>query len=106
MCNQVCAHCHVDAGPDRQEIMTKKTMQECLTAIKNNPSLTAVDVTGGAPEMNPGFRWFIEEIKKLDKHVIVRKFALLPSLLPIKNIIIFLNFLNNIISNCFFIAIL
>jgi radical SAM/Cys-rich protein len=72
MCNQVCAHCHVDAGPDRKEIMTKETMQECLTAIKNNPSLKTVDITGGAPEMNPGFQWFVEEIKKLAKHIIVR----------------------------------
>jgi len=72
MCNQACAHCHVDAGPDRKEIMNKKTMQECLTVIKNNPLLTTVDVTGGAPEMNPDFRWFIEEIKKVAIHVIVR----------------------------------
>lgn len=72
MCNQVCAHCHVDAGPDRKEIMTKETMQECLIAIKNNPSLKTVDLTGGAPEMNPDFRWFVEEIKKLTGHVIVR----------------------------------
>jgi radical SAM/Cys-rich protein len=72
MCNQACAHCHVDAGPDRKEIMNKETMQQCLTVIKNNPSLTTVDVTGGAPEMNPDFRWFIEEIKKVANHVIVR----------------------------------
>jgi radical SAM/Cys-rich protein len=72
MCNQVCVHCHVDAGPDRKEIMTKETMQECLVAIKNNPSLKTVDITGGAPEMNPDFRWFVEEIKKLTGHVIVR----------------------------------
>jgi radical SAM/Cys-rich protein len=72
MCNQVCAHCHVDAGPDRKEIMTKETMQECLKAIKNNPSLKTVDLTGGAPEMNPDFRWFVEELKKLIGHIIVR----------------------------------
>lgn len=72
MCNQVCAHCHVDAGPDRKEIMNKKTMQECLTVIQDNLSLTTVDVTGGAPEMHPDFRWFIEEIKKVANRVIVR----------------------------------
>jgi radical SAM/Cys-rich protein len=72
MCNQVCKHCHVDAGPDRKEIMTKETMQQCLEALKNNPSLKTVDLTGGAPEMNPDFRWFVEEIKKLDRHIIVR----------------------------------
>ncbi|CAN5312841.1 arsenosugar biosynthesis radical SAM protein ArsS [soil metagenome] len=72
MCNQVCKHCHVDAGPDRKEIMSKETMQLCLDALKNNPSLKTVDITGGAPEMNPQFRWFVEAIKKLDRHVIVR----------------------------------
>eukprot|EP00897_Mesotaenium_endlicherianum_P002799 jgi/Mesen1/2547/ME001615S01638 len=46
MCNQVCKHCHVDAGPDRKEIMTKETMQQCLEALKNNPSLKTVDLTG------------------------------------------------------------
>jgi radical SAM/Cys-rich protein len=72
MCNQVCKHCHVDAGPDRKEIMTRETMQQCLDALNNNPNLKIVDLTGGAPEMNPDFRWFVEEIKKLDRHIIVR----------------------------------
>ena len=72
MCNQVCKHCHVDAGPDRKEIMTRETMQLCLDALSNNPQLKTVDLTGGAPEMNPDFRWFVEEIKKLGRHVIVR----------------------------------
>ncbi|MDE3142940.1 MAG: arsenosugar biosynthesis radical SAM protein ArsS [Bacteroidota bacterium] len=72
MCNQVCKHCHVDAGPDRKEIMTKETMQQCLIALENNPELKTVDLTGGAPELNPNFRWFVEEIKKLNRHVIVR----------------------------------
>jgi radical SAM/Cys-rich protein len=72
MCNQVCTHCHVDAGPDRKEIMTIETMQQCLDALKNNPSLKTVDLTGGAPEMNPHFRWFVEEIQKLGRDVLVR----------------------------------
>lgn len=72
MCNQTCAHCHVDAGPDRKEIMTRETMQQCLLALKNNEQLKVVDLTGGAPEMNPDFRWFVEEIKKLNRHVMVR----------------------------------
>lgn len=72
MCNQVCKHCHVDAGPDRKEVMTKETMQQCLEVLKNNPSLKTVDLTGGAPEMNPDFRWFVSAIKQLDRHVIVR----------------------------------
>lgn len=72
MCNQVCRHCHVDAGPDRKEIMTMETMQQCINMLQQNPSLKTVDITGGAPEMNPNFRWFVEEIAKLDKHIIVR----------------------------------
>ena len=64
MCNQVCAHCHVDAGPDRKEIMTIKTMQECLNVIKKTGAHT-LDLTGGAPEMNPNFKWFVEEAAKL-----------------------------------------
>ena len=72
MCNQVCKHCHVDAGPDRKEIMTRETMQQCLDVLAANSSFTTVDLTGGAPELNPDFRWFVEEIKKLNKHIIVR----------------------------------
>jgi len=71
MCNQVCKHCHVDAGPDRKEIMTQETMQLCLDILKNTPIKT-VDLTGGAPEMNPNFRWFVKEIKALGKHIIDR----------------------------------
>lgn len=72
MCNQVCKHCHVDAGPDRKEIMTRETMALCLQVLAANPSFTTVDITGGAPEMNPGFRWFVEQVKQLGRHVIVR----------------------------------
>ncbi|TDH21682.1 radical SAM/Cys-rich domain protein [Segetibacter sp. 3557_3] len=72
MCNQVCKHCHVDAGPDRKEIMTRSTMQQCLEVLRAHPQLTTVDLTGGAPEMNPDFRWFVEEISDLGKHIIVR----------------------------------
>ncbi len=49
-----------------------ETMQLCLKALENNTSLKTVDLTGGAPEMNPDFRWFVEEITKLKRHVIVR----------------------------------
>lgn len=71
MCNQVCKHCHVDAGPDRKEIMTRETMQLCLDALDKS-DIHTVDLTGGAPEMNPDFRWFVEELSKREKHVIVR----------------------------------
>ena len=72
MCNQVCKHCHVDAGPDRKEIMTRETMQQCIDVLEVNPQLKIVDITGGAPELNVNFRWFAAEIKNLDRHVIVR----------------------------------
>jgi radical SAM/Cys-rich protein len=72
MCNQTCKHCHVDAGPDRKEIMTRETMDQCVEVLINNPSLKTVDLTGGAPEMNPLFRWFVEKIRELDRHIIVR----------------------------------
>ncbi len=72
MCNQVCAHCHVDAGPDRKEIMTTETMQQCLDVIKKTGAHT-LDLTGGAPEMNPNFRWFVEKASKAGiKDFIVR----------------------------------
>tara|TARA_B110000967_G_scaffold79680_1_gene82398 strand:- start:1961 stop:3025 length:1065 start_codon:yes stop_codon:yes gene_type:complete len=71
MCNQVCSHCHVDAGPDRKEIMTKETLHQCLDAIKKS-GINTVDLTGGAPEMNPHFRWFVEEAYKLGCKTIVR----------------------------------
>jgi radical SAM/Cys-rich protein len=71
MCNQVCDHCHVDAGPDRKEIMTRETMQLCLDAIDKTNCHT-VDLTGGAPEMNPDFRWFVEQLSAKGKKIIVR----------------------------------
>ncbi|OSY88855.1 Fe-S oxidoreductase [Tenacibaculum holothuriorum] len=72
MCNQVCAHCHVDAGPDRKEIMTIETMEQCLDVIRKTGAHT-LDLTGGAPEMNPNFRWFVEEASKAGiKDFIVR----------------------------------
>lgn len=71
MCNQTCKHCHVDAGPDRKEMMNRSTMQLCLDVLKNS-DIGVVDLTGGAPELNPDFRWLVEQIKQLGKHVMVR----------------------------------
>ncbi len=71
MCNQVCEHCHVDAGPDRQEIMTREIMQLCLDTLDKTNCHT-VDLTGGAPEMNPDFRWFVEQLSAKGKKIIVR----------------------------------
>ncbi|MTI87258.1 MAG: radical SAM/Cys-rich domain protein [Balneolaceae bacterium] len=71
MCNMTCKHCHVDAGPGRDEIMTKEIFQYCLDALDGS-EIDTVDLTGGAPEMNPHFRWFVKEVSAMGKHVIVR----------------------------------
>lgn len=72
LCNQTCAHCHVDAGPDRkEENMTRETFELCLDVLARY-DIPKVDITGGAPEMNPNFRWFVEECRKLGKHVMNR----------------------------------
>lgn len=71
MCNMSCKHCHVDAGPDRTEIMDKETFKQCLEALKHAKA-TTVDLTGGAPEMNPHFKWFVEKVAELGKRIIVR----------------------------------
>ncbi len=73
LCNQTCAHCHVDAGPDKKvENMDKATLERCLEIIAAVPTIHTVDITGGAPEMNPHFRWFVEEVRKLGKTVMNR----------------------------------
>src|ERR1700683_5027073 len=58
LCNQTCRHCHVDAGPDRREVMTRETMGWCLEALEKT-TIPSVDITGGAPELNPHFRWLV-----------------------------------------------
>ena len=71
MCNQICKHCHVDAGPDRKEIMTREVMDDCLEALDRSTAHT-VDLTGGAPEMNPDFRYLVESLSSRGKKIIVR----------------------------------
>ena len=71
LCNQTCRHCHVDAGPDRREIMDRKTIDRCLEVLTRS-SIPVVDITGGAPEMNPHFRWLVSQARQLDRHVIDR----------------------------------
>jgi radical SAM/Cys-rich protein len=71
LCNQTCRHCHVDAGPERREVMSRETMQLCLNALAKTDAPT-LDVTGGAPEMNPHFRWLVEQARALGRHVIDR----------------------------------
>jgi radical SAM/Cys-rich protein len=71
LCNQTCRHCHVDAGPDRREIMTRETAELCMRALASS-DIPVVDITGGAPELNPNFRYLVEESKRLGRHVIDR----------------------------------
>ncbi len=72
LCNQSCAHCHVDAGPDKKvENMSKATLEKCLKILETH-NIPTVDITGGAPEMNPNFRWFVTECTKMGKKVINR----------------------------------
>ncbi|HTU21980.1 MAG TPA: arsenosugar biosynthesis radical SAM (seleno)protein ArsS [Gemmataceae bacterium] len=71
LCNQTCRHCHVDAGPERREIMSRATMELCLDALAR-ADIPILDITGGAPEMNPHFRWLVAEARELGRHVIDR----------------------------------
>jgi radical SAM/Cys-rich protein len=71
LCNQTCRHCHVDAGPDRREIMSRETLAECLAVLERS-DIPVVDITGGAPELNPHFRWFVHEVRGLGRNVIDR----------------------------------
>jgi radical SAM/Cys-rich protein len=71
LCNQTCHHCHVDAGPDRTEVMTRETMGHCLAAL-DRADIPVLDVTGGAPELNPDFRWLVGRARAAGRHVIGR----------------------------------
>ena len=71
-CNQACLHCHVDSSPKRTEQMSKETVDRCLEILRDNPQIENLDLTGGAPELNPHFDYFVLEAKKLGKHVLVR----------------------------------
>lgn len=71
LCNLACKHCHVEAGPNRTEVMGRDVLEDCLKLYKEWGFQT-IDITGGAPEMNPHFRWFVEEAVKVCPDVMVR----------------------------------
>ena len=72
LCNMTCRHCHVDAGPDRSDaMMTRATVDACLRAFDQTAAHT-VDITGGAPELHPEFRYLVDEARARGKHVIDR----------------------------------
>lgn len=72
LCNQTCSHCHVDAGPTRTENMTLDTIEHILSVVRQHPGITTIDVTGGAPEMNPHFEYLVKECRVLGRKVIDR----------------------------------
>lgn len=72
LCNQACHHCHVDASPKRTEQMNRATVDRCLEVLAAHPPIAKLDITGGAPELNPDFDYFVVEARKLGKHVMVR----------------------------------
>ncbi|HID81219.1 MAG TPA: radical SAM/Cys-rich domain protein [Chromatiales bacterium] len=70
-CNQSCLHCHVNAGPNRTEMMERETIHEVLAALEAC-NIQTLDLTGGAPELNPHFRDLVRQARSLDVHVIDR----------------------------------
>ena len=71
LCNLACKHCHVEAGPNRTEVMSRDTMEHCLRVLADWGFRT-LDITGGAPEMNPDFRFLVDRGTAVGVHVIVR----------------------------------
>jgi radical SAM/Cys-rich protein len=72
LCNQACHHCHVDAGPKRTEIMTRATAERVVQLLKASDGVRIADITGGAPELNPNFRFLVEGARGSGREVIVR----------------------------------
>jgi radical SAM/Cys-rich protein len=88
-CNQACRHCHVDAGPDRTEVMPQDVVDACLSFLERS-SIPTLDITGGAPELHPGFRDIVARARAAGRHVMDRcnltitrlpKYAWLPEFL-------------------------
>ncbi len=71
LCNLSCVHCHVNAGPTRTELMTRETIDQVLALLRGN-RIQTLDLTGGAPEMNPHFRYLVSAARALGVHVIDR----------------------------------
>ncbi len=71
VCNMTCLHCHVDAGPDRRESMSRAALERCLDVLASC-DIPTVDITGGAPELHPDFRYLVKQVRALGRHVINR----------------------------------
>jgi radical SAM/Cys-rich protein len=72
ICNQACHHCHVDAGPKRTESMTEETASRILAVLEASRGIQTVDITGGAPELNPNFRLLVVDSQRHGRRVIDR----------------------------------
>ncbi len=70
-CNQACFHCHVNASPDRKEMMARETIDDVLAVLRTG-AIETLDVTGGAPELHPHFRHLVHEARAADIRVIDR----------------------------------
>ena len=70
-CNQTCNHCHVNAGPARREAMSRQNLEKTLAWLRKT-AIEVVDLTGGAPELHPDFRWLVRELKAMNRHVMDR----------------------------------
>jgi radical SAM/Cys-rich protein len=71
-CNLSCKHCHVEAGDKREESMPADILDSCMEVIRTTNGIKVIDITGGAPEMNPGIKIFINQASKLGRRIIVR----------------------------------
>jgi len=71
LCNLNCGHCHVNAGPHGEKIMSRKVIDQVLSVLRKQPGLT-LDITGGSPEMNPDFKYLIERARPLVDRLMVR----------------------------------
>jgi radical SAM/Cys-rich protein len=72
LCNQACHHCHVEAGPKRTEILQRDVAKRLVELVAADESVRTIDITGGAPELNPSFRWLVTRMRKLGRDVIDR----------------------------------
>lgn len=72
LCNMACRHCHVDAGPKRTEIMPREVAERVIELLRWNGGVETLDITGGAPELNPSFRWLVTQARRLGRNVIDR----------------------------------
>jgi radical SAM/Cys-rich protein len=89
VCNQTCSHCHVDAGPDRTETMSRETAELCMRVLAST-DIPTVDITGGAPEMCPQFRYLVTESRRLGRHVMDRCNLTVLNLQPQRDLVDFL----------------